>query len=238
MNRAGILKEQGISLLEILVSLLLFAAVVQGGWAVLAQYRAAASDVGARAEGLETVRTIAWLLAEEVSGGRPDEDWWANGNDSLALRAFRGVGLVKGGVVGDDQVRVCFRGIRNPNPEKDSVLLLGKDGRWRAHDLLRRLRAEDRCPGLGGGREEDWILSPEPGDAILGRVFERGSYHLVNGALRYRRGEGGRQPLTPERVQSGKFVRSGAGATAVSWEVALTRALARADSTIWRGRVW
>ncbi len=119
MRRPKNRKEQGFSLLETVVSLLLLAAVVQGGWAVLAHPRPAASAVGARAEGLETVRTIAWLLPEELSGGRPGGDWWANGNDSLALRAFRGVGLVKGGVVVDDHLRVCFRGVRSPNPEKD-----------------------------------------------------------------------------------------------------------------------
>ena len=231
-------RNQGFSLLETVVSLLLLAAVVQSGWVVLAHHRTAASHVGARAEGLETVRTLAWLLQEEVSGGRPGGDWWADGKDSLALRAFRGVGLVKGGVVADDQLRVCFRGVRSPNPEKDSILLLGKDGRWRAHDLRRRVRADDACPGLGGGWEEDWFLSPEPGDAILGRVFERGSYHLVDGALRYRRGAGGRQPLTPERVQSGKFVAPTGGGNPIRWEVALTRGPPRADSSIWRGRVW
>lgn len=234
----GIREERGISLLETLMVLLLLGLVAQGGWTVLARHRVAAANVGARAEGLETVRTIAWLLPEELSGGLPDEDWWANGTDSLELRAFRGVGLVKGGVGGDDWVRVCFRGVRSPNPEKDSVLLLGGDGRWKAHGLLRRVKTDEACSGLGGGWEEDWSLSPEPGDAILGRVFERGSYHLVNGALRYKRGEGGRQPLTPERVQSGKVVRPEGAVTTFSWEVTLTRAVAGTDSSLWRGRVW
>lgn len=238
MKGKGTRREEGISVLETLFVLILLAAVAQGGWTVLAQYRKAASDVAERAEGLETVRTIAWLLPEEVSGGRPEEDWWASGGDSLALRAFRGVGLVKGGEVGGDELRVCFRGIRSPNADKDSVLLLGKDGRWRAHELLGRVRAEDECPGLGGGWEEVWTLSPDPGDAILGRVYERGSYHLVNGALRYRRGEGGRQPLTPERLKSGRLVLPDGEGAGLSWEVALARARSGADSSIWRGRVW
>jgi hypothetical protein len=238
MRRNGTRREEGISVLESLFALLLLAAVAQGGWTVLSQFRKAASDVAERAEGLETVRTIGWLLPEEVSGGRPEGDWWANGDDSLALRAFRGVGLVKGGTVGGDRLRVCFRGIRSPNADKDSVLLLGKDGRWRAHELRGRVRAEAECPGLGGGWEEVWTLSPEPGDAILGRVFERGSYHLVNGALRYRRGDGGRQPLTPERLQSGRLVGPNGEGAAISWEVELRRARPRADSSLWRGRVW
>jgi hypothetical protein len=238
MTQAPAAEERGISLLEALVVLLLLAAVAQGGWTVLAQQRLAASDVSSRAEGLETVRTVAWLLREEVSYGRPGRDWWVDGSDSLAMRVFRGAGLVKAGEGEGDRVRVCFRGIRSPNPEKDSILLLGKDGRWSAHGLQARARAQEVCPGLGGGWEEDWTLSPEPSEAVLGRVFERGSYHLVNGALRYRRGGGGRQPLTPERVSSGRFVPLWSGARAISWEVVLTPTPTRVDSASWRGRIW
>jgi hypothetical protein len=231
-------EEEGISLLETLVALLLLAMVAQGGWTVLAQHRFAASDVSFRAEGLETVRTIGWLLREEASYGRPDRDWWVDGSDSLTLRAFRGAGLVRAGETEDDQIRVCFRGIRSPNPEKDSVLVLGKDGRWSAHGLQGRARTHEDCPGLGGGWEEEWTLSPEPPEAVLGRVFERGSYHLVNGALRYRRGGAGRQPLTPERVGVGRFVRLWSGGRSISWEVELTPIPVRPDSVLWRGRVW
>ena len=33
---------------------------------------------------------------------------------------------------------------------------------------------------------------------VVARLFERGSYHLSDATLRYRRGASGRQPLTPE----------------------------------------
>ena len=232
----GILRDRkGVSLLEAVVSLLLLAAVIQGGWAVLAQHRVGAGRVAARAEALETVRTISWLLREETAGGRPGEDWWVDGSDSLVLRTFRGVGLVLGREEGQEEVRVCYRGVRSPNPQKDSVLLLGRDGLWSIHELQTRVRGKAVCPGLGGGGEEEWGLSPEPGDAVLARVFERGSYHLVNGALRYRRGGGGRQPLTPERIHAGTVSVLPDGR--ILWEAALVKEGGRADSAYWRGSI-
>jgi hypothetical protein len=47
-----------------------------------------------------------------------------------------------------------------------------------------------------GGDPELWSVDPPVPGALVVRVFERGSYHVSGGALRYRRGMGGRQPLT------------------------------------------
>ena len=46
-------------------------------------------------------------------------------------------------------------------------------------------------------------------DAGLILVFETGTYHLSRGALRYRRGRGGRQPVTEEVLESGSFDSAG-----------------------------
>jgi len=238
MIQPGAWDTEGTSILETLWSLILLAFVIQGGWAVFAQHRAAAADVSARAEGLETIRTIAWLLPEEVEGGRPEADWWRTGHDSLPLRAFRGLGLVEIGSVERDRIRVCFRGIRSPNPEKDSVLLLEEDGEWRTYDLQQRSRTGEKCTGLGGGYKEDWSLSPEPNSAVVARIFERGVYYLADGALRYRRGGGGRQPLTPLRVETGALPALPGTGGGIIWEVLLTGNPARSDSSFWRGRVW
>jgi hypothetical protein len=37
-------------------------------------------------------------------------------------------------------------------------------------------------------------------------LFEAGSYHLSEGALRYRRGRGGRQPLTEEVLAGARLI--------------------------------
>lgn len=224
-------------MIELLVVLALLSLVVQLGWTVLSGQRRAATALSVRAEGLETIRTVGWLLPQELSGGEPEGDWWAAG-DSIVLRAFRGVGFVLGDSVRGDSVRVCYRGIRNPAPEKDSVLLLGIDGRWRAHDLVRRALLSGACVQTADASKEEWVLSPEPGRSVLVRLFERGSYHLSLGALRYRRGEGGRQPLTPERVQEGRIVVSPSLGGRVGWEVLLSGVHPEGTGGSWRGVVW
>jgi hypothetical protein len=188
-------------------------------------------------EGLETIRTIDWLLPEELSGGRPGEDWWMAGGDSVALRAFRGLGIVEEQGPAPDELAICFRGIRAPDTEKDSVLLLETDGRWKAYELRWRAGAGGSCPGLGGGSLERWYLSPEPGDGVVARVFERGTYHLADGALRYRRGEGGRQPLTPPRVHSGAIRGFPGESPHMWWEVQLVEGEGSSPGIPWMGRV-
>jgi hypothetical protein len=100
-------------------------------------------------------------------------------------------------------------------------------------------RAVSACPG--GARRwredgrRDGLLVPEPTDPVLGRIFEGGSYHFSGGALRYRRGAGGRQPLTPERVREGHLQdREGS----FVWELSLTEPPGRPPGLEWRGKAW
>ena len=227
-------RESGVSVVEALLVLLLLSVLVPGAWSVVARHHTAALGVAHRAEALETVRTVAWLLREDLSGGLPDRDWWMGG-DTVALRAYRALGLVRNGSVRGQELVACVRGIRMPNPEKDSVLLLGAGGQWHLHELESRTRLPGGCPEVAGGWEERWVLVPEPADPVLGRIFEGGSYHFSGGALRYRRGAGGRQPLTPERVQEGHLQdREGS----FLWELSLTELPGRPPGLEWRGKAW
>jgi type II secretory pathway component PulJ len=228
----GGVPRRGFSLLEALVAILLTAMVIQGGWTVMATLRKAGGRTADRAEGLETVRTTAWLLGEEFQGTLPLRDWWAGEGDSVTVRAYRGLALVTG--IGADGVEVCFRGVRSPNPEKDSVLFLGEGGEWTAHALEGRTRGESGCSGDGKGWAESWRVDPEPGTARLGRIYERGSYHLTLGALRYRRGGGGRQPLTPIRISDGTLEVADGG---LRWSLLLSDPWGRADTLSWCGWV-
>lgn len=234
----------GTSILEALVALLLLSIVIPGGWKILARSRSAGAAVALRAEGLETVRTVAWLLPEEVSQGRAVSDWWVAGPDSLVVRAFRGIALVQPGPIEGRRIHLCFRGVRSPAPEKDSVLLLGTDGVWRAHDLEDRARLSAGCPGVEDGWEEVWTLFPPPSPGVVARLFEHGSYHLSDGALRYRRGEGGRQPLTPERIDEGSFLGRWAEGGAFGWHLSLQTGPGTGPAPdepgpiSWRGRTW
>jgi hypothetical protein len=238
-------RRSGTSLIEALLVILLLAFVVPAGWTLLAGHRRAGARMVERAEALETVRTVDWILREEVDGSLEGRDWTALDGDSMSLRVFRGHALLDPAMPGQGTVLACYRGARAPSPEKDSVLLLGVDGQWQAHDLLSRTPLSTDCEDLvHGGSSERWTLSPNPDGAVLARVFETGSYHLADGALRYRRGEGGRQPLTPESMESGRFIGPGEGGNPLAWEIGLRfpaegpPAISLPPASFWRGRVW
>ena len=138
---------------------------------------------------------------------------------------------------GESRVRVCYRGIRNPNPEKDSILTLGEDGAWLPRALLDRVRDAPGCAGGGEGWTESWRVGEGGGEWVLGRVFERGSYHFSHGALRYRRGGGGRQPLTAENLLRGELHPASGPFGGVDWFVEVGVQGVMGDSLPWRGRL-
>lgn len=227
---------QGFTLVEAIFALLLFGIVVQGGWAVFSNFRLAAERVAMAAQGLETVRTVGWVLSEELSGGRLGQDWWTDSDDSVSLRAYRGVAWVQEWVA-EGQVRVCYRGIRNPNPEKDSILTLGEEGIWVPRALTDRARGVSGCAGGDEGWTESWQVEEGGRGWILARVFEVGSYHLSQGALRYRRPGGGRQPLTVENLIQGSLNPAGGPFGGMDWVVEVGVRGVRSDSFPWWGRI-
>jgi hypothetical protein len=227
----------GFTLAEALVVLFLTAVLAHGGWSVLATVRRSCEKAAVSAERLETVRTVAWVLGQELGGGRPYQDWWPGDGDTLGLRAYRGIALAPVLAL-DGVVHVCFRGMRAPNPAKDSVAFLSSSGSWTVHGLVSRVREENGCMAGLGGWMEMWVLEPVPGESVFGRLYERGSYHLVDGALRYRRGAGGRQPLTPARIADGTL-NGGVeqGREWVRWSVRLADLTGGGDTLRWAGRV-
>ena len=226
---------RGFSLLEALVALLGLFLVVQGGWSVLSTLRRTVEAAQEATEGLETVRTVDWILGEELEGERAGTDWRLTGSDSVTLRAFRGLALLRLRKR-DGTVLVCYTGIRNPNPEKDSLLVLREGEGWQPLDLQSRVAGEEGCWDGSRGREEAWVVEGEEEDApwYLARVFERGSYHLADGAFRYRAGGGGRQPLTLPNVQEGGFSQGGIEAGGLFWWLEL-RSSRGGEGSAWRG---
>ena len=63
----------------------------------------------------------------------------------------------------------------------------------------------------------------------------------AGGALRYRRGEGGRQPLTPENIETGSFRDGSEPGSTFGWEITLRPPKSRVgvpergEPRIWRG---
>lgn len=137
-----------------------------------------------RASQLTAVRAARVVLRAETATSARAEDWSPPTGDSLLLRALRGTGYRCGPRVEDG---FSYDGVRAPVAMRDSVLVLTEAGTW----SVAHLTASPSGAACG-----TWTLEPPHPDAVVVIPFERGSYHLGSGALRYRAGRGGRQPLT------------------------------------------
>jgi len=233
--------RQGTSLIEALVALLLGLIVVQGALTAAAKARVVHRRLVERADVLSSVRLTAAVLRAEVEGGVPGDDWSVI-DDSLSLRAFRGTGLVCSAASSGDGLVVSWVGYRRPDPTKDSVWVAGAMGAVAVTGLVGVETAPESCgmEPLDGGLMLR-LSEVVPFDAAVARVYERGAYSVTGAALRYRRGGGGRQPLTAEvfdaesgwRIENGGLdvaliererpsaASSGLGAPPRSWRIGL-----------------
>jgi type II secretory pathway component PulJ len=188
----------GVSLLEVLVALVLGLMVVSLTLSTLAHVQTARADMASRADALAALRMGRHVLRTELRDGMFGRDWAAS-SDSLSLRAFRGVGRVCAVDSIQPRLVVAYRGLRAPDPSKDSILVVTSRGQVGVRALIGRSNAPAPCAGMEAMPAEVWTLDRlVEGDVVAARFFERGSYYLTSSALRYRRGASGRQPLTPE----------------------------------------
>lgn len=192
----------GGSLVELIVALSLGAVVVGSLATLMSSGSRWTRSLADRVEAQEVARTIWAVLEEELRVGRVNTDWRVESAGSIRLRSFQGLARVCEGSSARGAWLVAYRGRRAPDPSRDSLLVLEVDGSWRALALDSSARS-DGCNPLPGESIYRWDL-PWTGDVmpVLARTFETGSYHLADGAFRYRRGRGGRQPLTVERLAS------------------------------------
>jgi hypothetical protein len=198
--RHGKLARGGFTVVETLVALTLGWLVAYLALTTLARQRGLQTRLTQRAEALAAARVTRVLLGEEARVGAPIRDGWSASGESLSLRAFRGIAVPCAPVSASEELAVRVRGVRRPDPQKDSVLVVDFTGSGPVRAILDRRAASDvDCGGPDAGTLERWRLSGTlPPGALVLRYFERGSYHLSAHALRYRRGQAGRQPLTPE----------------------------------------
>ena len=201
-------EPRGVTVVELLVVLLITAWLATALMQSYAGLRGAArgvASVGAEAAAVRAVRTV---LRAELTSGLEGIDWRLHPPDSVRLRAFRGVWIVCAQHADSSVSAVRLVG-RAPDPSKDSALVLRGDGGWEAVRFTTGAGVgvcSSRIPdGATLGDPVLWALSPAPTDPTLIRLFETGSYHLGDGALRYRRGSGGRQPLTEPLPGSARF---------------------------------
>lgn len=180
------------------MALLVGLLVLQLGLSTLARFRSTQRELVERADALVTLRIGRHVLRRELRNGVPERDWIAEG-DSVSLRAFRGAAAVCASDTSSAQLVVSYRGDRAPDPSKDSVLLVGREGMSVPRALVGTGVSPSLCVGPGAGASQRWTLDQAaPAGTVAAKIFERGSYHLSGAALRYRRGASGRQPLTPE----------------------------------------
>jgi hypothetical protein len=180
----------GVALLELVVAAVLSAVVM--GLAVLllqAQSRVA-RDLTLRSERNDAHRSAFATLSAELRSST-SHDVTAVARDSISARIFRGLAIVCGFHAGETFVR--YRGLRLPDPAKDSALQTGLENVV----ALGSVRANSSaCPHVPGEQvlALHWHAPPRVGAGWL--IFERGSYHINANALRYRQGSGPRQPVT------------------------------------------
>jgi hypothetical protein len=206
-------RARGWTLLELVVCLLLVTGIGSATLRAYATLRVGVERSASVGSAGHAVRTVRSVLRDELGSGARGVDWFVLPPDSVLLRAFRAVAFPCG-AASDSTLTVALRSGRVPDPEKDSVLILLDDATWVAADLASRVPSEDcaearPAPAGSDPRVERWRLRPMPsGPATVLAVFESGSYHLSAGALRYRRGAGGRQPLTETVFAGAAFVDS------------------------------
>lgn len=144
----------------------------------------------------EAVRVAQVVLGAELrSLGTPDLSVLTP--DSVRIRAVRGGGPVC--EARGQELLVRYRGVRRPEPAKDSVVLVRASTATPALAIA-GVAADPRCGGALRLTVDGDLRDTDLGLAL---VFETGSYSIGDGALRYRRGAGGRQPLTETLLRGG-----------------------------------
>jgi hypothetical protein len=182
----------GAALLEILVAAALAALVVTSAALLLHAQSRAAHATTQHSERSDAARTALLTLAAEWRTLVPQSDIYGIAADSVAGRIFRGVAVVCASSATTSLVR--YRGLRLPDPAKDSALELGLERTV----AVTAIAADTGCTSGPGEHvlAVDWGVQPASGSMWL--FFESGSYHLSTNALRYRRAPAGRQPITNE----------------------------------------
>ncbi len=151
-----------------------------------------ARDITMRSERNDARRAALAVLGTELRALAP-ADVHALSADSIAARIFRGHAVVCGFDASDTFVR--YRGLRLPDPAKDSALQLGVENVVAVDGV----RTDSSACVRSTGEEVlavRWAAPPRVGASWL--LFESGSYHLSTYALRYRRAGDSRQPVTNE----------------------------------------
>lgn len=185
---------EGFSLPEILIGLVIAGTVAATAISlVLTGLSAFAHHIHSLSAG-EALRSPEVVLPSEIRTLVPGIDLAVPDAAVIELRAIRGSGLVCRTDAG--RLHLRYTGIRRPDPVKDSALLIVPGGTEKVLPVVASGPGAGECGAATALIEVPTDDAVSEGTAVL--IFERGSYHLEQSAFRYRRGMGGRQPLTAE----------------------------------------
>lgn len=185
-------RRAGHTLAELIVAMPLGALLLAVLLATIIAQARLARALTARLGRVETERLAYGVLRHELRWAHSGDA--AAASDSLALRLLRGMALTCGDPAAD--AVVDYFGLREPNPAKDSVLLVSSGGEA-AVALLGSSSTTSAC-AAPAARSMRLARPAERGVLLL---FENGSYYLSARALRFRSGAEGRQPLTEEWLE-------------------------------------
>lgn len=186
--------REGHTLLELLIAVLLLAGLATGCIVLLTVQLRQVRSVVSAVEASNATSFASRLLRTELRSLVPAHDVEGIGPDSSRQRVFRGTGIVC--AVSGNVAEVRYRGLRDPDPTKDSVLVMHPNGESAFAVLGVQRPAAPTCTAAASEKAVELVTSdtvPAPGILLL---FERGTWHLSSSALRYARGLGGRQPIT------------------------------------------
>jgi len=185
--------RRGFILPEVMTALVLTGIVAGALFAMVrTQVRLVSAGIE-RTSRADALRVASLVIGAETRAAAP-ADIHGIGPDSLAVRIFRGTGIVCAHE--NDVTHMRYRGFRQPDPVKDSVLIADTDEVISVSgygSMGRPCGTGEVSLGLRLGGAPQRV-----GTVLL--VFETGTYHFSTRALRFRRGNEGRQPITDEML--------------------------------------
>ena len=186
--------RQGSALVELLTVAALLGIILAISALLLHAGTALLRNVSEHTATDETLRTAGGVVRNELRDVST-ADLHAVARDSVAARVFRGWGIVCGN--NTTRVYVRYHGLREPDAEKDSLLVATEEraGTFRI--------ASDRTARCPLSNDEQLVVLTPSIPLHIGNIllwFESGAYHIASNALRYRRGSESRQPLTDDQI--------------------------------------
>jgi len=189
------MRRPGFTIIELLVALATGAMVSTALVSVLLTQLRLTRLVAARVSAADAIRLALYVLPTELRLASQATDFHGLGADSVALRLPRASGAVCARAAGRLWIRAS--GMREPDPAKDSLLLVYQSGETAAPLNGLSTGESGPCAPLAGLTIYR-VDTPADSGAAAVVIFESGTYYLRDRALRFRLGDEGRQPLTEE----------------------------------------